>query len=97
MDEGIDIPSARCGIIMASSTNPREYVQRIGRIIRQDGHKSFATLYDMVVEPGHDIIQDEDLKKIEKRVYEKEMTRISDLSEEAINRAQVVCEVYQHR
>ena len=97
MDEGIDIPSARCGIIMASSTNPREYVQRIGRIIRQDGHKSFATLYDMVVEPGHDIIQDEELKKIEKRVYEKEMTRISDLSEEAINRAQVVCEVYQHR
>jgi len=97
MDEGIDIPSARCGIIMASSTNPREYVQRIGRIIRQDGHKSFATLYDMVVEPEHDIIQDDDLKKIEKKVYEKEMARISDLSEEAINRAQVVCEVYQHR
>lgn len=97
MDEGIDIPSARCGIIMASSTNPREYVQRIGRIIRQDGHKSFATLYDMVVEPEHDVIQDDDLKKIEKKVYEKEMARISDLSEEAINRAQVVCEVYQHR
>lgn len=97
MDEGIDIPSAHCGIIMASSTNPREYVQRIGRIIRQDGHKSFATLYDMVVEPEHDVIQDDDLKKIEKKVYEKEMARISDLSEEAINRAQVVCEVYQHR
>lgn len=97
MDEGIDIPSARCGIIMASSTNPREYVQRIGRIIRQDGHKSFATLYDVVVEPEHDIIQDDDLKKIEKKVYEKEMARISDLSKEAINRAQVVCEVYQHR
>lgn len=97
MDEGIDIPSARCGIIMASSTNPREYVQRIGRIIRQDGHKSFATLYDVVVEPEHDVIQDDDLKKIEKKVYEKEMARISDLSKEAINRAQVVCEVYQHR
>lgn len=97
MDEGIDIPSARCGIIMASSTNPREYMQRIGRIIRQDGHKSFATLYDVVVEPEHDVIQDDDLKKIEKKVYEKEMARISDLSKEAINRAQVVCEVYQHR
>lgn len=97
MDEGIDIPSAHCGIIMASSTNPREYMQRIGRIIRQDGHKSFATLYDVVVEPEHDVIQDDDLKKIEKKVYEKEMARISDLSKEAINRAQVVCEVYQHR
>lgn len=97
MDEGIDIPSARCGIIMASSTNPREYMQRIGRIIRQDGYKSFATLYDVVVEPEHDVIQDDDLKKIEKKVYEKEMARISDLSKEAINRAQVVCEVYQHR
>lgn len=97
MDEGIDIPSARCGIIMASSTNPREYVQRIGRIIRQDGYKEFATLYDMVVEPEHNIIQDDDLKKLEKKVYEKEMERINDLSQEALNRAEVVAEVYKHR
>lgn len=35
MDEGIDIPTADVGILMASSTNPREYIQRVGRIIRQ--------------------------------------------------------------
>ena len=50
LDEGIDIPSANTGILMASSTNPREYVQRIGRIIRQDEGKSFAYLYDICID-----------------------------------------------
>ncbi len=35
LDEGVDIPPARTAILMASSGNPREHIQRIGRIIRQ--------------------------------------------------------------
>jgi superfamily II DNA or RNA helicase len=35
LDEGIDIPSAKTAILMSSSTNPREYIQRIGRVIRR--------------------------------------------------------------
>lgn len=97
MDEGIDIPSARCGIIMASSTNPREYVQRIGRIIRQNGYKSMAMLYDMVIGPQKQIFQDDEYRKMEQQIYEKEMKRIEDLSEEALNNTDVLLDVYQHK
>ena len=49
LDEGIDIPKARIAILMASSTNPREYVQRIGRVIRYSSDKPISIIYDMVV------------------------------------------------
>lgn len=49
LDEGIDIPRARIAILMASSTNPREYVQRIGRVIRYSPNKPVSIIYDMVV------------------------------------------------
>lgn len=51
LDEGIDIPSASCAILMASSTNPREYVQRIGRVIRQAENKTTANIYDISIRP----------------------------------------------
>lgn len=49
LDEGIDIKNARVAIIMASTTNPREYVQRVGRVIRIANNKSYSEIYDLVV------------------------------------------------
>ena len=49
LDEGVDIPSATTVIIMASSTNPGEYVQRRGRVLRRSEGKDKAVIYDMVV------------------------------------------------
>lgn len=90
LDEGIDIPSARRAIIMASSTNPREYVQRIGRIIRRDNrnHKCVAEIYDMVVKPSL-LTYDENEKRVEKEIFQKEMNRIVDISRNALNNATV--------
>lgn len=51
LDEGIDIQNARIAILMASSTNPREYVQRIGRVIRPGKNKKFSIIYDLIVNP----------------------------------------------
>ena len=82
LDEGIDIPSANCGILMASSTNPREYVQRIGRIIRQDEGKSFAWLYDICVD-SIEIV--EEYASLEKKIREKEQLRMREIAENAIN------------
>ena len=50
LDEGIDIPNARIAILMASSTNPREFVQRVGRVIRQAPEKPISEIYDFVVD-----------------------------------------------
>lgn len=49
LDEGVDIPESKTAIIMSSSTNPREFIQRRGRILRQDGKKTHATIYDFII------------------------------------------------
>lgn len=49
LDEGVDIPSAEKVIIMSSSTNPGEYIQRRGRVLRRSEGKDKAEIYDMTV------------------------------------------------
>ncbi|MEW6275503.1 MAG: DEAD/DEAH box helicase family protein [Bacillota bacterium] len=56
LDEGVDVPSTRMAFIMASSTNPREFVQRRGRILRRAPGKDLAVIYDFVVVPPLDRI-----------------------------------------
>ena len=51
LDEGIDIPNARIAILLSNSTNPREYVQRVGRVIRQAPNKQVSIIYDFIVTP----------------------------------------------
>lgn len=94
LDEGIDIPSASKAIIMASSTNPREYVQRIGRIIRQAEGKESADIYDMIIRPSLTDVPEE-FRKLENRIFRKEMDRVLDLSYNALNNADVVNIVYK--
>lgn len=79
LDEGVDIPSATTVIIMASSTNPGEYIQRRGRVLRRSEGKEKAVIYDMVVleydsvgRPIEDIVR-----------YEK--IRVDDFIDSSIN------------
>lgn len=51
LDEGVDIPSADGALILASSTNPREYVQRRGRVLRKARGKIGARIIDVIVLP----------------------------------------------
>lgn len=51
LDEGIDIPNATHALILASSQNPREFIQRRGRVLRKSPNKHFAYLYDAIVLP----------------------------------------------
>jgi len=48
LDEGVDLPRVNKAIIMASSTNPREYIQRRGRVLRRHPDKSSAQIYDLL-------------------------------------------------
>jgi superfamily II DNA or RNA helicase len=48
LDQGVDIPKLDAAIIVASSTNPREYIQRRGRILRASPNKTFAELNDII-------------------------------------------------
>ncbi|PCL91877.1 DEAD/DEAH box helicase family protein [Paenibacillus lautus] len=51
LDEGVDIPSTTHALILASSQNPREFIQRRGRILRRSKNKHFAHLYDAITIP----------------------------------------------
>lgn len=51
LDEGVNIPGIRTAFILASTTNPKEYIQRRGRVLRKADNKPFAELYDFVTLP----------------------------------------------
>ena len=60
LDEGVDIPSITHALILASSQNPREFIQRRGRILRNSPGKLFAHLYDAITIP---IVETEETPK----------------------------------
>lgn len=51
LDEGVNIPSIKTAFILASSTNPKEYIQRRGRVLRKFPGKEYAEIYDFVTLP----------------------------------------------
>lgn len=51
LDEGVDVPPTRTAYFLASSGNPREFVQRRGRVLRRFEGKEFATIFDLISIP----------------------------------------------
>jgi superfamily II DNA or RNA helicase len=51
LDEGVDIPASDHALILASSRNPREYIQRRGRVLRREAFKTLATVVDILTTP----------------------------------------------
>lgn len=93
LDEGIDIPSAQRAILLSSSTNPREYIQRVGRVIRRFPGKQQAEVIDFAVEPDWSRIHDPDMLRYEIGVFEKEMHRIEDMGSNAENSTDVLFQI----
>jgi len=93
LDEGVDVPPARTAILMASSGNPREYVQRIGRVVRRYPGKAEAIIYDLIVIPNFTYIPKE-LRDMERRIFEKELRRYEEIARIAVNNAGALKMVY---
>jgi len=51
LDEGVDIPDARTGYLLASSSNPRQFIQRRGRLLRRAPGKDLAEILDYLAVP----------------------------------------------
>jgi len=49
LDEGVDIQTAERAILMSSSKNPRQYIQRAGRVLRKSPGKKMAEIFDIIV------------------------------------------------
>lgn len=54
LNEGIDLPDARVGIIIGAARGKREHVQRVGRLLRPRAGKR-AVVYDVVVRATHEV------------------------------------------
>jgi superfamily II DNA or RNA helicase len=85
LDEGVDIPATRTAIFMSSSGNPREYIQRRGRILRDCEGKTKAIVHDVIVLPTIGGYHN-DLSEIEKGIVRKELTRYEYFANLARNR-----------
>ena len=53
LDEGVNIPGIKTAFILASTTNPKEYIQRRGRVLRKAEGKEYAEIYDFITLPRH--------------------------------------------
>lgn len=84
LDEGVDIPSARVGIILASSGNSKEFIQRRGRLMRVYEGKEFAEIYDFCVLPDSSSTD-----AAAKKIINKELERCSEFGQDAVNKDQI--------
>lgn len=84
LDEGVDIPATRRAFILASTTNPRQFVQRRGRVLRPAPGKTRAEIFDFIVTPP-DLSDDRRLFEVERRLVGRELNRVVQLCEAALN------------
>lgn len=83
LDEGVDVPRAENAIFCASTGNPRQFIQRRGRILRIHENKSMAYIHDLVVVPYVDY--DIESFNMERSLLKRELLRVSDFAKIATN------------
>jgi superfamily II DNA or RNA helicase len=81
LDEGVNIPSTRTAILMASSSSKREWVQRRGRVLRIDKGKDNAVIYDIpaLTDKGADLSE-----KSHRLIVQQEHERLSTFNNESL-------------
>ncbi len=87
LDEGVDIPRAEHAIFCSSTGNPRQFVQRRGRVLRKSKGKEKATIWDLIVTPP-DITGD--LSNVERNMFTGEVSRIVNFAALADNEVDIL-------
>lgn len=85
LDEGVDIPRSEVAIFCASTGNPRQFIQRRGRVLRLHKEKTKATIHDLVVVPK--IEEDSESFNMERNIFQKELERVVDFAALATNKS----------
>ncbi|RJQ15767.1 DEAD/DEAH box helicase [Candidatus Woesearchaeota archaeon] len=87
LDEGVDVPSTQTAILVSSTGNPKEYIQRRGRVLRRYPGKDKAIIYDLIVIP--DLGLDSELADYERKIVESQFNRIEEFVKESLNYSEV--------
>jgi len=86
LDEGVDIPSISHALILASSQNPRQFIQRRGRVLRVHGsQKTHADLYDALIVPI-----DIDIEPEQIALLKSEIVRAYEFASNALNKSAAI-------
>lgn len=78
LDEGVDVPRSELAVFCASTGNPRQFIQRRGRILRQHPDKHKAIIHDLVVVPT--IGTDDECYNMERNLLASELKRVRDFA-----------------
>ena len=81
LDEGVNVPAIRTAFLLASTTNPKEYIQRRGRVLRLSKGKDHADIYDFVTlpRPLDDVFAGSDEESsLELGLIKRELARMKD-------------------
>lgn len=97
LDEGVDIPQVRRAFILASTTNPKQFIQRRGRVLRRAPGKDYAEIFDFVVTPPPPEELPEAVATLEQRMFRKELTRIVEFTKLADNGADALASLLSVR
>jgi superfamily II DNA or RNA helicase len=84
LDEGVDIPSTQSAYFLSSTTNPREFVQRRGRILRCFKDKDKAKVFDFLTFPDKKYWPMK--RDVDKGLLRREMPRFAEFASIATNR-----------
>ncbi|MFZ4297290.1 DEAD/DEAH box helicase family protein [Streptomyces cinereoruber] len=88
LDEGVDVPAARTAYLLASSSNPRQFIQRRGRVLRKAPGKEHADIVDFIVVPPSAV---GDLQReTERRMVARELSRVTEFARLADNEAETL-------
>lgn len=87
LDEGVDIPSCQSAIILSSSSNEREYIQRRGRVLRLYQGKEIATIFDLVVLPFIPDGEESYISELDYKIVRYELERAYEFAKDAKNSA----------
>lgn len=87
LDEGVDIPRAEHAIFCSSTGNPRQFVQRRGRVLRKSKEKEKAKIWDLIVTPPNLV---EDAECIERNMFISEVKRIINFAALADNQIDIL-------
>jgi superfamily II DNA or RNA helicase len=78
LDEGVDVPRSELAIFCSSTGNPRQFIQRRGRVLRKHPDKKIAVLHDLVVIPA--ISPSKSSYKMERALLKGELLRVNNFA-----------------
>lgn len=97
LDEGVDVPNTKTAYLLASSSNPREFIQRRGRILRQAPGKDFSVVHDLItVPPSAWSGTSSDFSfQAERSLIRKELQRFKEFAGPAKNKHQAIDMIWE--